>query len=571
MRFGWLGIGATGAVVAFLAGLAGSAGAGCSDDTIAPPPPAGDAGSGPPPRILEVVGDEALSLGFGEEADFQARYLEQDGTPVGDGTVSFAFEGNAHDSSLSVLEATTAADGTAGATVVAGATQAAFRIRIAAVRAAAAYIEVSVSDRGFGDLTATVQGEVTGRDVAHRAVVIFADASCSESGLRERDGDRTATLAAGATQTTFASLPAGLDYAVAVRLEGPEGDLVGWGCADATVTEDETTEVILEPEALPLSVDGIYDASLAVDSASAATLAAEALCAAAEPLCAAGEAPVTEAGELFLDALESTLREEDPDLADMFAMSRTSEMADDLALALDAAEADVGPHVTVDDLVELFGTLLADTVVEGPLSVDTSIAPIGSWTPESITVGSGSNARVLGAEAVDAGVAADIELGVQATSDTLQIATLSVTLPLGSLVEATLEDLAAAQSADTLAEMLRTPIGCDVFEAWAADDPTVASYCDADCAEEPCCQRACKRAAEDLTSTLFGATAGLDTAHPTLAFDTPVDGTLEETTGDLEVDALAFEPLTGAWGTGETSGDATVGATLDATRGGDLP
>ncbi len=153
--------------------------AGCASDDGVPPDggPGGDAAAVPTAQLV-ITTETSLGLVFGEEAEIHVLYRETSGEPIAGEEVRFALVGRANDSSLSMLRATTNADGDAMVRVTAGHTASSYRVRLSADRAASVSVDVAVSDAGFGGLHVTVDWEGE-RQVASRRVSVFSGASCS--------------------------------------------------------------------------------------------------------------------------------------------------------------------------------------------------------------------------------------------------------------------------------------------------------------------------------------------------------------------------------------------------------
>lgn len=546
--------------------------AGCSGRGSAAPPPGYDGGAPdvivPPPRQIEVVGPQQLSLGFGDQATFTVRYEEADGTPIVGEMVSFALQGSANDASLTQLTATTDANGEAMGTIAAGTIASVFHIRVTADRAEPVYIDVSVSDQGFGMLDVTVPSSVPSRQVSSRQVVIFAGASCSDSGLAMMQGDLQALLGSS-NMVTFPSLPAGSSYAVAVRLSSAGGTLVGWGCTDAAITAGQTTQVTVVPQALPLVPDGVYDAALALDATSEAQAASQAIEAAGSSLLTGANGDAN----LLLAAFEMQLDSTNQSLFDQLIIGDPS-VAGSLQSALDGAG--VGPTVAVTDLAQTVQSDLAAVVVHGPLTIDPSATPLASWQVAQVDVGPAGGSPVTSIPATDLSPqpSATVDLSLDLSQDALSLSSLQLDLPLGGVATGLVADEAASAGASSAADLLQSDLGCPTFASWAMNNPEILFYCTSTlstCAQ--LAQAACTAAAQQLANAISSALAGLDATHSTVVFMpvTPAPGTLSDTSGDLKVDTIAVPGLSGAWSTGPSATSPAVTGALDATRTGDLP
>ena len=127
---------------------------GCGDD--GPTPDAGDGQNRL--EILEPPGD-SIGLAFSASESLRVRYLSPSGDPIAGASVEFGLQVGANESSgasaLSAATATTDSAGIAQIEVTAGVTDANFRVRATADRAAPATFFVVVSDTGFASFQIT--------------------------------------------------------------------------------------------------------------------------------------------------------------------------------------------------------------------------------------------------------------------------------------------------------------------------------------------------------------------------------------------------------------------------------
>jgi hypothetical protein len=517
----------------------------------------------PPPRILQLESPRLVLLGLHESEVVQARYLELDETPVEGGVLGFAFHGNAHDSSLSSLEELTDAEGRAEVTLTAGASPAAFRVRITASGAQAVFVDVSVSDRGFGDFVVTAHDATGDRPVDRFVLHLYSEASCDDEALEEGDPAREVVLGDG-LQAELPSLPAELSYAVVVHAEGEGGGVLGWGCADAVMVADEQVPVEVTVAAVALEVAGTYDAKVELGSEPAATRAGD-------WLELAGADHVTWSGgeaEMLLFAIHAYLEEEDPELAEMFALYWESQLGlleEDLqaALAIDG----VGAIGATQDLASMASDALAAFTVGGTLALTDPESTTFAWSLSRAEVQApGTSTTVtVSLSGLTPSPAASMSAALLLEADAVEVHSLDVTLGLGGLAMATLDALARHHGATSLAAALQTPIGCNTLANWVEVYPGMSTYC-----EQVCAIAACAAEAERLVAHLAALMASLDAQRENIAFGAAAAmGTLEDTTGDAQVDRIHAVLPQGTWtGTGSASSDAVTGE-LDATRTGD--
>jgi hypothetical protein len=554
MCLGWVGRGV--GCLALLATLA----AGCVDDDIDPPVDR-DGGLEPdPPRILELETAPSLALGFQESVEFEVRYTELDGTAIADATVTFALEGSAHDSTLDDLEATTMADGRARGTLTSGSTAAVFRIRATASRASPVFIDVSVSDVGFGDLRVIVHDGVEGRDVDRFVAQLYPELSCDDAELDDALPAREVVVRSD-LEALLPSLPADFTYAVVVRAEGAAGGLLGWGCADTGVEADAETEVDVDVMAVPLTVEGMYEATLELETPDSAATAADAVE-------AAGLAHVDAAGgdaHVLLDGIQAYL-DDHPELDGEFFATQRELMEPGLTDALNADG--TGAEGTVPDMADALQGLLAGMRIVGPLRLDPMADEGGdpaAWTLDHAEMDHPDTGDPV--QVPVTGASGHLALALHLDRDAVDLQALELDLELGRLAESALWALVTEGDPAVPVAWVQESIGCDTLEQWVQDDGTVFGLCDVGCA-----RWACTYAALVLVTEAGMGARALDASRERMTFDVPaLDGTLTDTTGDGAVDALAIPGLSGLWTTeGGTVGDSLSGG-LDATRTGDLP
>jgi len=513
----------------------------------------------PPAAELEVIGEGSITLLFEEQANFEVRYTEADGTPIPDAHVGMALIGRAHDSSLAALETETNEEGVARGRVMAGRTTAAFRIRVSADRAAPVTIDVSVGDAGFGGLHVSTRYEGE-RPVEERVVAVFAGVTCEEPGLVTGSGDRSHTLADGTEETRFFALPAGIAYAVVSRGMGPAGEMLAYGCTDGVeIAPDEEREADVAMEDLPLVVDGEYEVVTQVGaSVPVATLA--------DRLRTAGETAVVDAGgdpALLLDGIDATLRDMGMTAeADALMMERASgDMDATLESQLDAAG--VGPIIAVGELAMLLERRMERIGLVGALTVDTSSPDsILSWSMSRVSTrsaGDPDSARLdVDLAALGFVPMAAVEGTLLLEEDAFDVSRFWVTLPLGTLGIGALSALADESRVDGTAGLMLSSGGCSTLESFAAAQPLIDDACGASCVAQ-----ACKGALESLVMPMRDALDALDPARAVITMSGRLE--LVDEAADRRVDAMSGD-LSGEWRSRDGSDADPVEAALSGAR-----
>lgn len=515
--------------------------------------PSPDAGG--PTGLLTIESAPSLTLAFGDPAEIVVRYTE-DGAPVEGVTVRFGLEGRAHDSTVQDLERTTQSDGRVTTALLAGSERTVFRVRVSADRAAPAYVDVAVGDMGFGTLVVGAVYAGRRESVAQRVVRIYAETDCAPLEMLPALPDREIILDDEMEVEGSAVLAAGLRYAVVGRVEGTGGGTLATACMDGVMIQpDMERRVDLVFEDAPLILEGDYAMELELAPSDTRAMAAALTATAAK-------ARIELAGSgasLYLDALEDELAARgDGATADALAVERVTGMPDDsLEARLDAAS--VGPSNAIRLLVMRLDARFGRVAVSGPFAITASS---GTWSAAEISIGAigdpDSPPLALDATEIRAPITTNIALEWREAEDTVAVAPLSMSLPVGALVDATLAAEARAMALADASDLLLEGAGCEVLAAWIAESPTLAT-CDADCA-----QAACARALDSLLESITAATMAADEARHMIEVSGDVSAADHD--GDLLVDALLGEMLAGRWtGSLGDGGDPLTGA-LRATR-----
>lgn len=505
---------------------------------------------------LELESASSLALVFGEASEIVVRYTEQ-GAPVAGAMVRFAMEGRAHDATVGELIVATDRDGRARTRLTAGSTAAVFRVRIAADRAAPVYVNVAVGNMGFGGLR--VRAAYAGRrGVVKRVVEVHADVTCEDE--PPLMPDRSVAIEDPTDEEArFRVLPAGLRYRVTGRALGPTGIELASACIDDVgIVREEETQVSLELVDAPLVPGGRYEVVLDVATATSAGIAAELALAAAT---ARIESSGSVAG-LYLDALEAELADRGETAAAAALAAERFDGGPDSTLTASLAEAAIDLIALLDERTAVLADHLSSVGVRGPMSIAADAGELSvSWMPTRLVLGGDPTSPpvTIAGELIGLELVPPIAASWRPEADTIDLASLRLTLPLGSLAARVLEALAVAAGHSSLGELLAEGAGCDVLAAWAAESSIVAPVCGPECAQQAC-MRALDAVMEDVATGLVEA----DASRATIVVAGAVSAI--DLDADRAVDQLGGAMLGGVWiGPLDEHGD-TIVASLTAQR-----
>ena len=495
--------------------------------------------------MLEVADD--LSLTSGEEAEVVVRFVDVMGNPVTGEMIDFALDGTAHDSSLATVEARSNREGRTSAVITAGTTAAAFRIRISAEGADDIFLRVAVSDAGFGTLQ--VNTEIAGaRDVDTIAVRVYADTSCEDERAMIGRGDRAMRLSGEERETLFFGLPAEVRYAIVAQGDGPSGSTLALGCVDdVLVSADEEAEVTIALSDLPLATTGVYDTALTLVTSDSA-----------EMLCRA----VPERGASTLDARGGAVATLLAGVAEVLAIDGDDtdlgrlerRMASLASLLSRTLSEDLGPRSAITRLGELLCEATQETELVGSMRIDPAGAGITFDVREVFVRDAMGEMRRM--PEID-GVAAELRGSVMTDEESLVIDELAVSLPLGHYALAVFTAAAVERDFGTTRDLFVDSVGCEEISAAISDELTVS--CGAACLITGC-QLAMDSLFVDIATEIEGLNVRRDQVR--------LEGTasLGDEDGDLRVDAVIADELSGGWYGADDGEFDPLSATLRATR-----
>lgn len=463
-------------------------------------------------RSLVLTSATRLTLSEGAISEIRVRYSDRLGQALSEETLDVALEGTANDSSLDSLEITTNDDGQGMVTVIAGAVAGTFRVRVSAEDAPAVYVNVSVSDSGFGRLTVTPLYD--GDREGDLGVAVLTGATCDDERVFD---ERTRYRALGEeTAVEFVGIPAGVPLAIVGRLDGAE--LLAAGCVDGVVVEPggmETTDVSLTD--FELRSAGAYETHLRFDVSALQEPAYDALLGArigvdfyAEMLLNALEEMLVEMG--LTEQLTELLAAREGGLAETYAMS-IQDLAAGFDVALNAMADEVRASLTEVDIVA--DLRLGETVMMATRDVRVADESLGM-------VATGFNAPI------------ELRASVEEGGQSLLVERLNIHLSAGALSRALARRSAVEAGFESVVSWVSALARCESF-------PSPIDLCDADCA-----RAACERSIAVLVDELDVSYSALDESWAEVR--TAGSVLLEDTTGDLVADSVLAD-LEGQWGT----------------------
>ena len=485
----------------------GTGAAACSDpqstEQDGGPDLSADAGQDEDSRTLRISSAPSLQLGFEQTADLELAYLLADGTAAPD-PVSFAIEGRAGDSSLSEVTVVPDLDGRVVTTLRAGTVGAAsFRVRASAPGAANAYVEVSIGDAGFGNLS--VVAEYRGnREVWGCELRLYTDRACGELDPRAPPiADRSVHVGGemqdGRWPGLFGSLAVGPSYTVLAMGLGNGDGVVASGCVPGvTVGADPAppVEVVVGLEDQPYGAAGRYTLDSQLDLTEAMSGRVDAWLAPATALLADGTPA------FLLDEIRLYLDQNVPEDAGGQFEEQRSELLLGLAERLAARDGDPSAALAgiARDLdASLFAPnlrseLLLDQVVQAE---DQVTALRFSHEARELGISLVAGGGLVGPRTVTFSQAALVSLSSGAATTTTEELTLaSHTLPfrLGTIAATVLRDaLLPELGALSLSDHIAGLLGCGDVGDWLAEQAPGA--CDSEC-YATACQQAAQHLAE---------------------------------------------------------------------------
>lgn len=436
-----------------------------------PPPPTVD----DPVYGIQLLVDQSHELAVGDSLSFRARYVDDRGSPITDGTVSFALVGQANDATLSRTDALTDENGIVSGTLFASSMPTTFQVRLNAQYAAPVSLAIAVSDAGFGTIVTEIVDE-SEVPVSRWLVGLFRDEPCSSEMLEAR-GERFRTLPAGETSLEL-RVPATVVYSIVARGESASGELRAFGCVeDIQLDSDEVKEVAIVATVAPLRAEGTYEGELGFVTMETPRDTFDALLEGYEGSDAA----------LLLDAIEAGLRD---DLREEWAARREAleaEWREHLpgAPGLVVGEPGMGPTLALAQWAQEMAVQIAQ------IDVDISVTILEDIQVQMLGVRlQGADGEEISLEPSSRGT-----IGASLSSDrsTILVDRLSLNVSLAEAIEAIAES-SWSGDAPSLRSHLVEQGACEDLEP----PPALADFCDAECLENTCLETVQSLAADTM-------------------------------------------------------------------------
>jgi hypothetical protein len=526
--------------------------AGCGGSDGQTPPPNDDAGVVMNPFHLVADPDSDVQVERGATAMFTFRYTDEAGAPIEDATVRFAILGHANDASLLTTQQVTDADGRVSGNIIGSSTETSFQIRATADMADAAFLNVSVSNAGFGSLEVEVTYTGT-RPVVEYEMRLYSGLTCNAL-TSTTAPDRDERMRPSDSTLAFESLPAGVTYAVAIQGLDRDHILLANACKDGvTIVADDvqTTQVILEDTAAHGA--GTYQLRFAFGSLAPGQRVYDQLRASSDSLYR------DDGATYLLDQVDALITEsEHPETLVQWQTARAA-MYIDTAVAsyLDAHE--TGPSFAL----EAVGALARDGIAHIAFNASLQVLENGDIARDAL--------RFTAFDARSMGLTIPISMSLvpaptslsQGTYSTtraaLEITSFDFSLPLGSLARAYLESANSSEFRSIIIDAAQ----CEVLGEWWTD-----SEFNSDVSDAALIEAACSRAVESVADSALVAIANLDVSQRALH----LEGTLSahDDDHDGEIESIGESTLSGLWRrVGAMSGiasDMRVTGTRSGTR-----
>lgn len=489
-----------------------------------------DAGLEDPYRLTWVDGG-AIRMSPGDATSVGVLYVDPDGVPAID-TVSFALVGSAQDASLSSLEAETDANGGATVDLVASSIAASFRLRASAPLAEEIFLDVAVSDSGFGDVLVTPRF-VGHREIEARDARLLTGIPCAElDALVLPPGDRSVPVDDAWTPVLLPGLAAGPTY-TAVVTGSVAGSVVAYGCTDGlTVADALQTDAEVVVDDLEPTPSGEYDVHTVIDLLGVIPGQPSTWLEPTRNLLTEEGDPTGYLVARIADYVEATY---DADARERFLDAMGVDST--LRLALSTPERD--PLVHVDAIAADVEAALSQPVLLSTLAIDPmdgayqALHDVSSIEIPGASIDLEADAPLAFA---DLSVVSQGAASVTFADGSIDIGTHELELPLGTIAAAIADRvLPARDGAIDLADLVSQRLDCaDVAQQMASVG--AGADCDVTCLAAGCLE-ACVHLASSIQSDLSAA----DESFSRLVISG--HATLLDEGGDLRAEKL----LSGSW------------------------
>ena len=230
---------------------------------------------------LEFLNGPTINISRGMQATLEVAYSDELGDPTPGGTVSFEVRGEALGSVLDARAVQTGDDGRASVKIRAGQSDGTFEVAARAPDADALTFEVTVSEKGAGDLRVTMTYDGV-RRINGADLYLYEDGDCEQfDPTRPAPADLLQTTTSIREDVTFDGMPTRSRWTTLALALNQTGRVTAWGCVGPTEVvggEEVPVEVPLTDlavrmdgtwqleshfdvgESLPSGVDSLFDA-----------------------------------------------------------------------------------------------------------------------------------------------------------------------------------------------------------------------------------------------------------------------------------------------------------------------
>lgn len=489
-----------------------------------------DAGS-PPESLLTLVADPDLPLQVerGATGTFTFKLVDRAGAPVVGALVRFAIVGRGNDASLTATEADTDSTGHVTGSIVGASTESSFQVRASSEGADSAYIDVSVSDTGFGSISVDVSYTGT-RPIADYVVRLFSGMTCDDIESMTPP-DRYERMHRSDESTLFEGLPAGVHFAVLAQGQDRDRVVLARACADGfTIVADETETTSLILEETPAHAAGTYNVRFAFAVATPGERVAQTIAESSAGFYS------DDGATYLLDQVGAIyLRGGDAEQAAQFEEFRAAQYLDS-ALGAYLGEHDLGPGAALAAV----GQLASEGVNHIALLATLTVPESGMLERDSLAFSAfdarfDSVAFPIPVDRVPPPIVLAQGLYSSATG-ALQFDSVDFTIPLGSLARAYIEGATRRE----LRPALIAAANCASMATWWIDGAFESDSVDGDIL-----QIACERAIENVADSTLVSLANLDTTCRALHLSG--DARVHDADHDGAVESIGENTLSGTW------------------------
>ena len=518
--------------------------------------------SAPAPTRKLMLSTTVARLQFGARLQIVGHLLDKQGDAVNAALVSFALVGHAEDSSLDVLDANTDARGSFANALNTGVRAATFRVRASSKGASDAFLDVVVTDAGFGSLRVTADYDGA-RAVVQRSVFARAGSTCLDDAARG-EGDPMAAFSAKKSAVLLPALPAGTDYAVRVVGRSALGGVVAQGCMDhVRVATDAETAITVAFKDEPLMRSGDFTLQAELDASGPASVLRVKLSTAATALIEGdvlGDAPPVDADAFFLlNQIDELLRngtDAEPGwhaLADALAVERDA-VADEVDGGVGNNTADhelqamlgvegKGPRLAIEALAQRTQEDLSQMRLMSVVVLVPAGGQPAKWQLqriEALPTIEDAPPMLIDLTLVKTGTTSSAEFVPE--RDVLDVSRLTFRAKFGALATQVLRGVLRSRIDGGQFEDLRDALGCPVLAEWMQ----ARSYAGA--CKTTCVEAACDRALGALQRAAEEALSAVDVARPTVTFSG--DFLLSDRDSDLIAETMECDDFEGEWAAG---------------------